>query len=228
MKKGIKFLVIEPAKGEYKEVFGSDPNVIVFGSNPRISDLLTINPFVFPEDIDVYEHIDALVEIFNACWPMYAAMPQVLKHSIIEAYKICGWDLDNSYNPNGVFPTVADVLDSLKDYINSLEYSSDTKGDYKGSLETRLQSLCDGIVGRMFNGTPLSDQQLFDTNVIIDISRIKSSETKSLIMGLLVLKLNEYRSSEHKGMKKPTTYSKGLLPHNRLSLRMSQVWPWKR
>ena len=203
IKKGIKFLVIEPAKGEYKEVFGSDPSVSVYGSNPRISDLLTINPFAFPEDIDVYEHIDALVEIFNACWPMYAAMPQVLKHSIIEAYKTCGWDLEKSYNPNGVFPTVADVLDSLKDYINSSEYSSDTKGDYKGSLETRLQSLCDGIVGRMFNGTPISDKQLFDTNVIIDISRVKSSETKSLIMGLLVLKLNEYRSSEHKGMNLP-------------------------
>lgn len=203
IKKEIKFLVIEPAKGEYKEVFGSVQGVSVYGSNPRISELLTINPFSFPEDVDVYEHIDALVEIFNACWPMYAAMPQVLKHSIIEAYKSCGWDLDKSYNPNGVFPTVADVLDSLKEYINSSEYSSDTKGDYKGSLETRLQSLCDGIVGRMFNGNPISDQQLFDKNVIIDLSRVKSSETKSLIMGLLVLKLNEYRSSEHKGMNLP-------------------------
>ena len=199
----IKFLIIEPAKGEYKDVFGSEEDVHVYGSNPRVTDILCINPFEFPEGIDVYEHIDALVEIFNACWPMYAAMPQVLKHSIIEAYKVCGWNLKCSYNPNGTFPTVEDVLDCLKEYINSSEYSSDTKGDYKGSLETRLQSLCDGIVGRMFNGKAIPDEKLFNENVIIDISRVKSSETKSLLMGLLVMKLNEFRTSERKGMNLP-------------------------
>ena len=35
--------------------------------------------------------------------------------------------------------------------------------------------------------------KLFDSKVIVDLSRIGSSETKSLIMGILVLKLQEYR-----------------------------------
>lgn len=202
-KKGKKFLVIEPAKGEYKEVFGNHPeitDVTVYGTNPRISKLLTINPFIFPDDIDVYEHIDSLVEIFNACWPMYAAMPQVMKHSIMEAYKSCGWNLSRSENTKGLYPTIEDVLDALKKYINSSEYSSNTKSDYKGSLETRLQSLCEGLVGRMFCGTPIPDEELFNANVIVDLSRVKSSETKSLLMGLLIMKLNEFRVSEHKGL----------------------------
>ena len=197
---GKTFLVIEPAKGEYKNVFGQPNDVTIYGTNPRASKLLTLNPFQFPDEVDVYEHIDSLVEIFNACWPMYAAMPQVLKHSIIEAYKTCGWDLSRSENPLGIYPTVEDVLDALKEYINSSEYSSDTKGDYKGSLETRLQSMCEGIVGRMFRGTPVADEQLFNQNAIIDLSRVKSSETKSLLMGLLVMKLNEFRMAEQKGM----------------------------
>lgn len=203
VKKGKKFLVIEPAKGEYKEVFGHNPevpDVTVYGTNPHMSKLLTLNPFVFPDDIDVYEHIDSLVEIFNACWPMYAAMPQVLKHSIMDAYKSCGWDLSKSKNQKGIYPTIEDVLDSLKEYINSSEYSSDTKGDYKGSLETRLQSLCEGLLGRMFCGNPIPDEDLFNNNVIVDLSRVKSSETKSLLMGMLIMKLNEFRVSEHKGM----------------------------
>ena len=202
-KKGKHFLVIEPAKGEYKNVFGHQeayPGVKVFGTNPRISQLLTINPFIFPDDIDVYEHIDSLVEIFNACWPMYAAMPQVMKHSIMEAYKACGWNLDMSLNPLGIYPTIEDVLIALREYINSSEYSSDTKGDYKGSLETRLQSLCEGLVGRMFKGEPVSDEELFNGDAIVDLSRVKASETKSLLMGLLVMKLNEFRVSERKGM----------------------------
>ena len=200
MSKGKRILVIEPAKGEYKYIFGNRKDVAVYGSTPRSSKLLRINPFEFPQSIDVYEHIDSLVEVFNACWPMYAAMPQVLNHSIIEAYKACGWNMELSLNPNGIFPTIEDVLDSLKEYINSSEYSSDTKGDYKGSLETRLQSLCDGMVGRMLTGTAIQDEDLFNHNVIIDLSDIGSSETKSLIMGLLILKLNEFRRSENAEM----------------------------
>ena len=34
---------------------------------------------------------------------------------------------------------------------------------------------------------------MFDKNVIVDLSRVGSSETKSLIMGLLVMKLQEHR-----------------------------------
>lgn len=73
---GAKFLVIEPAKGEYKNVFG---DVNVYGTNPLIMPLLRINPFSFPAGVHVLEHIDRLTEIFNVCWPMYSAMPAVLK-----------------------------------------------------------------------------------------------------------------------------------------------------
>lgn len=219
----IKVLVIEPAKGEYKEIFGSLPDVQVYGTNPRLTPLIRINPFEFPEDIDVYEHIDALVEIFNACWPMYAAMPQVLKHAIIEAYKACGWNLRSSCNPSGTFPTVQDVLACLKDYINASDYSSDTKGDYKGALETRLQSLCEGTVGRMLNVRGMADERLFEENVIVDLSRIHSSETKSLLMGLLVMKLNEFRQSEHKGMNQPLRHVTVLEEAHNLLKRTSTM-----
>ena len=66
-KRKIKFMVIEPAKGEYKNVFGSQKDVKVFGSNPYYSDMLRINPFSFHESIHVLEHIDRLIDIFNVC-----------------------------------------------------------------------------------------------------------------------------------------------------------------
>lgn len=85
------FLVVEPAKGEYKNVFGNCTDVQVFGTNPRETPLLRMNPFAFPENIHILEHIDRLVEIFNACWPMYAAMPAVLKDAIERSYqKVAG------------------------------------------------------------------------------------------------------------------------------------------
>ena len=46
----------------------------------------------------------------------------------------------------------------------------------------------------------LAPEELFDKNVIVDLSRVGSSETKSLIMGMLILKLQEHRMAENMGM----------------------------
>lgn len=195
----IKFMVIEPAKGEYKNRFGNYKDVHVYGTNYKKMPLLRINPFSFPEDIHVLEHIDRLTEIFNVCWPMYAAMPAVLKDAIERAYLVSGWNLDTSecrYETEygkPMYPSFLDVLNQIHTVMNESAYSSDSKGDYKGALCTRLKSLTNGLYRQIFTSDELSGEELFDSNVIIDLSRTGSSETKSLIMGLLVMKLQEYR-----------------------------------
>lgn len=197
-KNGAKFLVIEPAKGEYKNVFGMRKDVSVYGTNPDISPLLRINPFSFPKGIHVLEHLDRLVEIFNVCWPMYAAMPAVLKNAVEKSYEECGWNLTESENIYGdnLYPQFSDVARNVKSIIDSSEYDTENKGAYKGSLLTRLHSLTNGINGLIFTNDELSMEELFDENVIADLSRVGSSETKSLIMGMLVLKLQEYRMTQ--------------------------------
>lgn len=188
------FLVVEPAKGEYKNVFGNRADVQVFGTNPRETPLLRMNPFAFPENIHILEHIDRLVEIFNACWPMYAAMPAVLKDAIERSYQKVGWDLRNSESEKGVFPTFFDLLDILPGVIEESHYSQDTQSDYVGALCTRVKSLTNGIYGSVLCAEDaLTDEALFDRNVIVDLSRVGSMETKSLLMGILVMKLQEYR-----------------------------------
>ena len=83
------------------------------------------------------------------------------------------------------------------------QYSSDNKGDYKGALCTRLRSLTNGINSLVFTSDELAPQDLFDKNVIVDLSRVGSVETKSLIMGLMVMKLQEYRIASCKDMNVP-------------------------
>ena len=195
---GVKFLVIEPAKGEYKDIFGMDDDVSVYGTNPYISPMLRLNPFSFPSGIHIFEHLDRLVEIFNVCWPMYAAMPAVLKSAIEKSYVDCGWDLMRSKNKYGenIYPGFADVARNIREIIDTSEYDTENKGAYKGSLLTRLQALTTGINGIIFVSDELSPEELFDKNVIVDLSRVGSSETKALIMGMLVLKLQEHRMGE--------------------------------
>jgi hypothetical protein len=194
-KSGCTFLVIEPAKGEYKHIFGMQDGVAVYGTNPALTPLLCVNPFKFPKGIHILEHLDRLVEIFNVCWPMYAAMPAVLKEAVARSYQDAGWDLTESKNPYGenLYPSFADVVRNVRIIIDSSDYDAENKGAYKGSLITRLRSLTNGLNGLIFTNDAITDSDLFDKNVIVDLSRVGSTETKSLIMGILVMQLQEYR-----------------------------------
>ena len=202
---GVNFMVIEPAKGEYKNVFGDREDVHVFGTNPKITKLLHINPFRFPEEIHVLEHIDRLIEIFSVCWPMYAAMPAVLKNAMLQAYEVCGWNLEtseNEYNKN-LFPTFQDLLTELVNVIEHSAYDKEVKNNYRGSLETRVRSLANGLNGQIFSADEIPEKQLFDENTIVDLSRVGSLESKSLIMGILIMRLNEYRMTSCTEMNNP-------------------------
>lgn len=191
---GIPFMVIEPAKGEYKNVFGQYRDVSVYGTNPKKTALLRLNPFRFPEGVHVLEHLDRLVEIFNVCWPMYAAMPAILKEGMERAYEKAGWDLATSENKRkDRFPSFRDLLEEIEHVIDESRYSEESKGDYAGALLTRVRALTTGLNSLIFTGDDIKDPDLFDRNVIVDLSRVGSLETKALVMGILVMRLNEYR-----------------------------------
>lgn len=203
----IPFLVIEPAKGEYKDVFGHMPDVNVFSTNPNVSELINLNPFKFPSSIHVLEHVDGLVEIFSACWPMYDAMPAFFKDAMLKSYESVGWDLGSStFDGEDVeFPDFEILAEQLNELIENSDYASDIKSNYRGALITRVKSLTVGLNKFIFTSEQTSYERLFDENCILDISRVKSGETKALIMGMMVYILNEYRvdrkTSNNNGLK---------------------------
>jgi predicted AAA+ superfamily ATPase len=198
---GIRFLVIEPAKGEYKEEFGSRKDVEVYGTNPNYTQLLKINPFEFPEKIHVYEHIDRFIEILNSCWPMEAAMPNILKEAVEDAYISKGWILEESrcIGEKIDYPLFSDLLVSLEEVIKRSKFSNEVKSNYEGALVSRVRSMTNGLNKLIFTKECISDSDLFDKNVIIDLSRVPSSEGKALFMGLIFMKLNQYRIANKEG-----------------------------
>ncbi len=194
----VPFLVIEPAKGEYKDVFGHLSDVHVFSTNPNVAQLININPFKFPHSIHVLEHIDGLVEIFSVCWPMYDAMPAFFKDAILKAYEAVGWDLGSSTfeGDNLEYPDFDILAEQLDKLITNSDYAAEIKSNYRGALLTRVKSLAVGLNKYIFTEEQTPYEQLFDENCILDISRVKSSETKALLMGLMVYILNEYRMDQ--------------------------------
>lgn len=191
----IPFLVIEPAKGEYKDVFGHFKDVNVYSTNPKIAELIHLNPFMFPDSIHVLEHVDGLVEIFNVCWPMYDAMSAFLKDAILRSYEALGWDLGASaFEGEEIrYPDFEILMEQLSELIDQSDYDAEVKSNYRGALITRIRSLTVGLNKMIFSEKQTAYEKLFDQNCVLDISRVKSSETKALLMGLMVYILNEYR-----------------------------------
>ena len=195
----VPFLVIEPAKGEYKIEFADLPGINIFTVDETPYRLLRINPFEFSAGIHIREHLDNIVQVVSACWPLYGAMPGLLKKAFEQVYLDHGWDLEHSeriVNRGSKFPVFADLVKVLERIINESPYSAQTKGDYKGALLNRVSSLCNGFEGQIFGRSiGIPDTTLFNKNTIIDLSSIGSDETRSLIMGILIIKLKNYRKT---------------------------------
>lgn len=194
----VPFLVIEPAKGEYKTEFGGLPGINIFTAEESPYRLLRINPFEF-RGIHIREHLDNIIQVVSACWPLYGAMPGLLKQAFEQAYLDHGWDLEHSeriVQKGSKFPVFQDLAKALERIIENSPYSAQTKGDYKGALLNRVSSLCNGFEGQIFGRSiGIPDRTLFGENTIIDLSSIGSDETRSLIMGILIIRLKSYRKA---------------------------------
>lgn len=207
--KKIPFTVIEPAKGEYGEIWGKLPEIEVYSTTPFRYRMLRINPFAFDDSVHILNHMERLISVFSTAWPLYAAQPAILRDCVRMAYIKCGWDITNSIclRKEKVYPTFIDVLRELPEAIKKSKFVGEAKGTYEGALQTRLSMLTEGIFKEMFcNQSNISDEELFDKNVIIDLSRLGSQETLSLTMGLLLIRLYEHRTrtGKSKGLRHVT------------------------
>lgn len=192
----IPFTVIEPAKGEYGELWGKMDGIEVYSTTPFRYRMLRINPFAFEKNIHLPDHMERLISVFSTAWPLYAAQPAVLRDCVRRAYTRCGWDIRNSVclvTP-AKFPTFREVLSELPGVIRDSKFVGEARGTYEGALQTRLSMLTEGTFGELLcSEYDIPNEKLFDCNVILDLSRLGSPETLSLIMGILLIRLYEHR-----------------------------------
>jgi hypothetical protein len=202
----VPFLVIEPAKQEYASLKGlSTPEtpVTCLQAGRAGGDCLRLNPLVFPQDgsITLIEHVDRVCTLFNAAFPMYAAMPQILEEAIVKAYENKGWDLLTSQTyPNDIeFPTLREVVELIPGIVQQAGYENESRSTYIGALTTRLNSLTRGALGITFMAEARDETPanvLFDRSCVVNLSSLGSSEKRAVLMGLLMVRLQEYRISQ--------------------------------
>lgn len=218
-RQGIPFLVVEPAKSEYRDlraVAGME-SLQVFTLGDETVAPLRLNPFEFEMGpagrIHVQTHIDYLKSVFNAAFILYAPMPYVLETCLHEVYQDQGWDLTMGLNHRlspelhvtaaqswPIFPTLSDLYRKIEVVVERLGYEERIKMDVRAGLQTRVGSLMLGSKGLMLD-TPhsLPMGHLLSHPTVLELERIGNDDEKAFVIGLLLMRLYEYRRLQSQG-----------------------------
>ena len=205
------FMIIEPAKKEYWELYKlgfDDLKIYSVGSNEPYSSRLCINPFERISYIDkdgrkkavsIQTHIDFVYAAFKASFIMYTPMPYVLEKAIYSIYEDCGWDIDNNLNRNGeeLYPTIEDLYFKIPQIVTDMGYDAKMRNDLIGSLQARINSLRIGSKGSALNvSKSFPMEHLLEGNTIIEIEDIGDDDVKAFIISLLLIGVLEYRRQQ--------------------------------
>ena len=209
--KNVPFLVLEPAKTEYRTLIKSNvfKDLIVFTLGNETVAPFRINPFELVKGEIISAHIDMLKATFTSAFPMEASMPQLLEEAIYRCYENKGWNIDTNendiygdkaFNPEiDSFPILSELLTIMKDVVEEKGFSTQMKSDYIGSLVSRLSNLTVGSKGAMLNCAHSIDfKYLAHHNVVLEMEELKSPEDKALVMGFVLSRLAAVIKEEHK------------------------------
>nr|AGS53546.1 putative ATP-binding protein [uncultured bacterium contig00062] len=197
---GLPFMIIEPAKTEYRILKEYLPDIKIFTIGSDVAPL-KLNPFQFFEGENITSRVDMIKASIEAAFDMEAAIPQIIEQVIYDSYKEKGWNIANSKNSNSqnpfspdeyLFPTIADVLRNVEKSVSKHKFDERLKNDYKGSITARLQGLILGSKGMMLNCCHSVDfGELLDQKVIIELEELRDGGQKSLVIGFVLMNMVE-------------------------------------
>ncbi len=203
------FLVIEPAKTEYRTLISKDKDLMVFTLGNEMVSPFRINPFELIKGEVISAHVDMIKATFTSAFPMEASMPQILEEAIYNVYQKKGWNIDTNENelygddafyPDvNSFPILSDLLNEMRTVVESKHFSAQMQADYIGSLVSRLSNLTVGSKGSMLNCEHSTDFRFIaHNNIILEMEELKSPEDKALFMGFVLSRLSAVIKEEHR------------------------------
>lgn len=196
------FLVIEPAKTEYRILREKYSDLLIFTLGKDTVAPFRLNPFEFYPHESITSRVDMIQASIEAAFEMEAAIPQIIERAIYECYEDYGWNIATNQNKyygvhafdDGVyaFPTLEDLIEKTEKVVEQQGFDIRLKNDYIGSIKARLQGLLVGAKGFMLNAKRSIDfRELLKRKVVLELEEIRSSSEKSLIMGFVLTNLME-------------------------------------
>lgn len=201
---GCPFMVIEPAKQEYFELYRMGrlmSDIQIYSVGDIEGNILKINPFEVVQTADgrsisLQSHIDTVFAAFKASFIMYTPMPYVLENAIYEIYKDYGWDVETGENIKNVweFPTIEDLYYKIDQVVKDMGYDEKMQNDLIGSLKARVNSLRVGTKGRTLNvAKSIPMEKLLSGKVIVELDGVGDEDAKAFIISILMMQIQECR-----------------------------------
>jgi DNA helicase HerA-like ATPase len=199
---GVPWLVVEPAKAEYRLMARRLPGTEVIRIRPGEPDAIAagLNPLEPAVDaagrrFPLQTHADLVKALFVASFQAEEPFPQVLAAALGRVYPEAGWDLVlGEADPAGAaYPTLSGLQRAAERVVAEVGYSQRVTDDVLGFIRVRLASLRQGTTGRFLEGGhPLDFGALLRSNVILEIEDVGDDADKAFLMGTVLIRLAEH------------------------------------
>lgn len=185
-KERIPFLILEPAKKEYRALLNDSKMKDVLLFSPRIGSRfpIMINPFEFPEGLPLSEHISTLLSVFSGSFSLIGPAYYFLDLSIQKAYADKGWYLEKINDRTLEFPSLSDVYTILEKEVAKSGYDGEIKGNIKSFLQVRLGGLMKRDAGAIFNTSKssLKPEEWFQYPIIVELEALDNQDKNFFVL----------------------------------------------
>ncbi len=188
--RSIPFLVIEPAKTEYRALLaspiGADVKVFTLGNEGTSP--YRLNPLEILPGVQVETHISYLRQCFEAALPTFGILPSLIEESLHSVYADKGWELTErgSEHSSLLMPTLGELYFEIIRATEERGYSDKTLQDIRAAAAGRIGSLLRGSKGRMLNtrrSIPMA--QIMGKPTVLELDALNDEEKALVIMFLL-------------------------------------------
>ncbi len=184
----VPFLVLEPAKQEYRALamIPGMEALCVFSPGADTRFPLHINPFEFPEGLTLAEHIANLNAVFAGAFELIPPSPFLIDKCIEKVYLDKGWNINERNTGAHAYPTMQELYDSLRIAVEESGYEGESKSNIRSVMEVRIGSLLRREIGNVYNvrHSSLKPEEWLMCPVIIELEAL--GEGPANFMSLLI------------------------------------------
>ncbi|MBQ6041323.1 MAG: hypothetical protein IJL32_11215 [Oscillospiraceae bacterium] len=184
----IPFLVLEPAKQEYRALamIPGMEELCVFSPGADTRFPLHINPFQFPVGLTLAEHIANLNAVFAGAFELIPPSPFLIDRCIEQVYLNKGWNINERNDGSKPYPTMQELYDSLKVAVEESGYEGESRANIRSVMEVRIGSLLRREIGNVYNvrESSMQPEEWLECPVIIELEAL--GEGPANFMSLLI------------------------------------------
>lgn len=190
----IPFLVIEPAKNEYRALVQSIPELQVFTPGKNFISPFVFNPFIPPKNVKLETYKSTLKTAFAAGVSMSSPLDKIFEDTINNCYSDFRWLDTYTVDDKGRKFNITDFIKCFQETFDEIGYTGDARNIGRAGI-VRLKSL----VNLFDNYFSIPIEDMLTKPTIIELAAIENSDQKALIIALLLLSILAYVNANYVG-----------------------------